>query len=133
MSKTETIQAVYEAFGRGDVPAIISLCADNVDWNNSRVHSSELPWNGDFSGTSRLPAFFAAVGNNLDFSVFNPHTFVASGDDVVVLLHLESTLKKNGRPIVNDAVHAWKVNADGKIASYRHFNDTAMELAAWRA
>jgi ketosteroid isomerase-like protein len=133
MSKTETIKAVYEAFGRRDVPAIVALCASDVDWNNSRVHSNEVPWNGNFSGTARLPGFFAAVGNNLDFTVFNPHTFVEAGDDVIVMLRLESTLKKNGQPLVNDAIHAWKVDGSGKITSYRHYNDTAMELAAWRA
>ena len=133
MSKTDTIKAVYDAFGRGDVPTILQQCASDVDWNNSRVHSNEVPWNGNFSGTAKLPGFFAAVGDNLEFSTFNPHTFVESGDNVIVLLRLESTLKKNGRPLVNDAVHAWKVNGDGKITSYRHYNDTAMELAAWRA
>lgn len=133
MSKSDTIRAVYAAFQRGDIPAILGHCAANVDWDNSRVHSNECPWNGNFSGTSRLPGFFAAVGDNLDFQLFDPHTFVESGDHVVVLLRLESTIKKNGRPLLNDSVHAWKVNADGKITSYRHFNDTAMELAAWRA
>ena len=73
------------------------------------------------------------MGNNLEFSVFNPHTFVESGDNVIVLLRIESTLKRNGRPLANDVVHAWKVNGDGKITSYRHYNDTAMELAAWKA
>jgi ketosteroid isomerase-like protein len=130
-SNTDTIKAVYDAFNRGDIPAIVSLCSDQVDWDNSRVHSNEVPWNGNFSGKSRLPGFFTAVGDNLEFSAFNPHTFVESGDNVIVLLRLESTLKKNGRALKNDAVHAWKVS-DGKIVSYRHYNDTAQELAAWR-
>jgi hypothetical protein len=33
---------------------------------------------------------------------------------------------------VNDAVHAWSFNGSGQVSAYRHYNDTAMELAAWR-
>jgi hypothetical protein len=33
----------------------------------------------------------------------------------------------------NDSVHVWTFNDQGLITGYRHYNDTAMELAAWRA
>lgn len=51
---------------------------------------------------------------------------------VAVNLRIESTVRKNGRPLTNDAVHFWTFNENGQIARYRHFNDTAAELAAWR-
>ena len=54
------------------------------------------------------------------------------GDLVAVHLRIESTLRKNGRSLKNDAVHFWTFNKSGKITRYRHFNDTAAELAAWR-
>ena len=132
MSKTETIRALYDDFGRGDVASILTKLSDNVDWDNSRVHSNEIPWNGNFSGKGRVPAFFAAVGENAQLPVFNPHTFIEGNDHVAVLLHIEGTVTKTGRPFINDAVHVWKFDGDGKVSSYRHFNDTAMELAAWR-
>jgi ketosteroid isomerase-like protein len=132
MSRTETIQAIYEAFGRGDVPAILSHLASDVDWNNSGVASSECPWNGNFSGQGMVGEFFKVVAEQLDFKKFEPQHFIASGEHVVALLHLESIVKRTGKPLVNDVVHVWRFNADGKVASYRHYNDTAMELAAWR-
>ena len=133
MSNTQTIQSLYEAFGRGDVAAILSHLTDNVDWNNSAVASQECPWNGDFSGKAHVPAFFKAVDDNLEFTVFNPHTFVESGNHVAVVLRLESLLKKNGHALKNESVHFWTFNNDGKVSKYRHFNDTAAELTAWRA
>jgi uncharacterized protein len=132
MSNTETIRAIYEAFGRGDVPAILAVLANDVDWNNDRVYSRECPWNGNFQGKAKVPNFFQAVGENLELSVFDPHTFVASGDHVMVMLRVEGSVKKNGQPFVNDAVHAWTFNDRGQVSAYRHYNDTAMELAAWR-
>ncbi len=132
MSHTKTVQTIYEAFGRGDVPTILSHLSDDVDWNNSRVASKECPWNGNFSGRAHVPGFFRAVGDNLDFTIFEPRTFIESGNHVAVLLHLDGQVKKNGRPFVNDAVHVWTFDTHGKVSAYRHYNDTAMELAAWR-
>jgi uncharacterized protein len=132
MTRTETIQTIYEAFGRGDVPAILSRLTDDVDWNNERVASRECPWNGNFAGKGNVPAFFGAVGGALDIRVFEPHTFIEQGDRVAVLLRIESTLRKNGRPVQNDAVHVWTFDGD-KVSGYRHYNDTAAELEAWRA
>ena len=73
MTHTQTVQNVYAAFGRGDVPTIVGLVADDVIWDNSGVQNT-CPWNGNFSGKANLPGFFKAVGDHLDFSVgaFNP-------------------------------------------------------------
>lgn len=133
MTKTETIQALYAAFGRGDVNAILDQLTEDVDWNNSRVHSNEVPWNGNFSGKSRVPAFFGAVADSAELPVFNPHTFIEGPHHVAVLLRIEGRIKKNDQRLANDAVHVWQFDGAGKITSYRHYNDTAMELAAWRA
>ena len=131
MSNTQTIQEIYGAFQRGDVQAILDRVTDDVDFNNDRVASRECPWNGDFSGKANLPGFFQALAQCLDFRVFEPRAFVASGDRVVVELRIESTLKKNGRPLENDVVHVWTFAGD-KVSGYRHYNDTAAELEAWR-
>ena len=132
MSNEQTVKDVYAAFQRGDVAAIVALVADDVDWRNDRVESRECPWNGNFSGTANLPGFFKAVGEHLDISVFDVQAMAASGSLVAVSLRIESTVRKNGRSIKNDSVHVWTFNDSGQITRYRHFNDTAAELAAWR-
>ncbi len=133
MTKTQMIQDLYAAFGRGDVKTILSHLADNVDWDNSRLAARELPWNGNFTGKTQVAGFFKAVGDNLDLPVFNPHTFIEGGNHVAVLLRVEGRIKKNGAGIANDSVQVWTFNSQGQIAAYRHYNDTAMELAAWRS
>jgi ketosteroid isomerase-like protein len=133
MSNEQTVKDVYAAFQRGDVAAIVALVADDVDWRNDRVASSECPWNGDFSGRAKLPGFFKAVAEHLNISVFDVESIAASGSSVAAYLRIQSTVAKNGRPIKNDSVHFWTFNDRGQITRYRHFNDTAAELAAWRA
>ncbi len=135
MSHTQSIQNLYAAFGRGDIATIIGQLDEDVVWNNSGVASKECPWNGNFNGKANVPGFFKAVGENLDFEtgVFEPRTFVESGNTVAVVLRLESTLKKNGKQLKNDSVHIWTLNDKGLVKRYQHFNDTAQELAAWKA
>jgi ketosteroid isomerase-like protein len=133
MSNEQTVRDVYAAFLRADLAAILAHVADDVDWRNDGIESKECPWNGNFSGKANLPGFFKAVGDNLDFSMFDVKAIAASGMFVAAYLRLESTLRKNGRPLKNDSVHFWTFNDIGQIARYRHFNDTAQELAAWRA
>ena len=42
MAQIETVQQIYQAFGRGDVPAILDHLADDVDWECGPV-STDVP------------------------------------------------------------------------------------------
>jgi uncharacterized protein len=132
MSNEQTVKDVYAAFQRQDLSAILAVVTDDVDWRNDGVESRECPWNGNFSGKTNLPGFFKAVGENLDIKVFDVKEIVASGSYVAVHLRVESIVRKTNRPVKNDVMHFWRFDQSGKIASYRHYNDTAAELAAWR-
>jgi len=132
MNNEQTVRDVYAAFQRQDLPAILAVVTDDVDWRNDGVASRECPWNGNFSGKDKLPGFFQAVGDSLDIQVFDVKDAAASGNHVAVHLRIESVVRKNGRRLANDAIHFWTFDTRGKIAGYRHYNDTAAELAAWR-
>lgn len=132
MSNEQTVKDVYAAFQRDDIAAIVARVADDVRWKNDSVASRECPWNGDFSGKANLPGFFRAVAEELDITVFDVRQIMSNESAVAVSLRIESTVRKTGRPLENDAMHLWTFNDRGQIVSYQHFNDTAAELAAWR-
>ena len=64
----KTIAEVYQAFGRGDVAAIIDTVTDDVDWA-AEAASSAAPWYGVRHGKDAVAAFFsepaARYGPNL--------------------------------------------------------------------
>ena len=132
VNHTQTVQRLYGCFQRGDVASIVAQCTENVDWRNDRVASSECPWNGNYSGRKNLPGFFKAVADSLEFSLFEPRTFIEQGNHLCVELSIESTIRKTGKTIKNDALHLWSFDAKGLVTRYRHFNDTAAELSAYR-
>ncbi len=43
MNHVETVQQMYEAFGKGDVPAILAHLASDVEWEYG-VNSTDVPW-----------------------------------------------------------------------------------------
>src|SRR4051794_41749268 len=54
----DTVRGAYEAFGRGDVPAVLAILADDVAW----AVPPPLPQAGDAHGPDEVGAFFHGLG-----------------------------------------------------------------------
>ena len=67
--KLEAVGRLYAAYGRGDVEAVLAEVADDVDWA-AEASSRSVPWYGEFRGKAEVPKFFAAIGSNVDVTVF---------------------------------------------------------------
>jgi ketosteroid isomerase-like protein len=122
--KVKTVQAVYEAFGRGDIPAILDVVADDVDWA-SEPASTIAPWHGLRRGKEALPGFFAAIAETLDVTEFTPLAFAANDTDVMAVIRFGFTVKDTGRSATMDLHHWWRFR-DDKITWYRGTEDTAL-------
>ena len=95
-SKLDTVQAVYAAFGRGDVPAILRVATDDVDWA-SEPESTIAPWHGIRRGTSELPGFFQALDAALEVTEFTPLAFATSDTDVMAVIRFGVTARRPAR------------------------------------
>ena len=47
----KTVQSVYEAFGRGDIPTVLDAVTDDVDWAIGGRRRPDVPWWGPHAGT----------------------------------------------------------------------------------
>jgi uncharacterized protein len=126
-----TVMGIYEAFGRGDLPAILDCLDDDVEWERGAT-SSGVPWLEPGRGKDHVMAFFAAVQEHLDFTRFEP-TGVAVGDGVVVaFLEVEAVVTETGDTIEeHPELHTWWFDDDGKVSAFRHHVDTARHKAAF--
>jgi uncharacterized protein len=129
-SNITLIQSIYAAFGRGDVASIVGKLAPDTRWDFA-VADSDVPWHRPVTGPAGVPDFLAAFAENVALEAFEPRHFIASGDDVVVHIRLAYVVRKTGKPVDENQLHWWTVR-DGRIASLRHFEDTAQVIAAWR-
>jgi ketosteroid isomerase-like protein len=128
MSDNKTIvQALYAAFGRGDVPFILANLDDSVEWV-STCSSDAIPWGGARHGQQGALSYFEAVGGNLDFEVFEPRQFAGDGELVFVRGRTRAKVKSTGRNFDSEWVHVFTL-ADGRVKRFQEFPDTAAILA----
>ena len=121
------VSRFYEALGRGDVPALLSLLDAQVEW----TEAERFPYYG---GTWHGPQ---AVLDNLlvplsgDWDSFSakPHEFIAEVDRVVCLGTYSGTFKKTGRLFSAAFAHVWTVRGD-KLVKFDMHTDTAKVLEA---
>jgi hypothetical protein len=125
------VQAVYEAFGRGDIPAILGMLTPDVAWT-VEGKAGDYPTFGRRQGPDGALKFFQAVADAEEITAFAPRRFHSTDDTVVVEGDISVTLKKNGRSLSYDWVHIFTVR-DGKIAGFRELYDTATVVEAYRA
>ena len=95
----ETARQMYQAFGRGDVRAILDLVTDDVDWSTDAAIAS-APWYGPRHGKDGVAGFFEAVGKTGPVTEFTPLAYASNDDgDVMVFLRYAFTATATGRHV----------------------------------
>jgi hypothetical protein len=119
----KTITQVYEAFGRGDVAAILAEVSDDVDWA-AEAASADAPWYGVRRGRDGVTAFFTEFGSTMEVEEFTPVSIAAHDDDVLTVVRFRARSRGTGKTAAMDLHHFFRFR-DGKIAYYRGTEDTA--------
>ena len=119
----KTITGIYEAFGRGDVAAILDAVTDDVDWA-AEAASSAAPWYGGHHGRDAVAVFFSAFGSAMEVEEFTPVSFAANDTDVLAVVRFRGRSRSTGKAAEMNLHHYFKFR-DGKIAYYRGTEDTA--------
>ena len=131
MSNIQTVQAIYAAFGQGDIPTILGHLGETIEWGYGTLDAG-VPWLEPRRGLAEVPKFFESLGA-LDFQRFQPKTFLESGNVVVALIDLAVVVKASGRSIVEeDEVHIWHFDSQGRVIRFCHRLDTHKHWLALR-
>jgi len=104
--RIDTIENVYEAFGRGDVGFILDQLTDDVDWA-SCPDSDIAPWRGVRS-KDEVPAFFKTLGETLQITEFAPLAFGSNETDVMAVTRWSATAPATGKSATMDIHHWWR-------------------------
>jgi ketosteroid isomerase-like protein len=126
----KVVREIYEAFGRGDLAALLARVSETARWDFA-VAASEVPWHAPATGHVEITGFLTTFAEHVTIHAVEPRRFLPSGADVVVDVRIAYTVKRTGRRVDEDQLVWWTV-ADGKVTRLRHFEDTAQVLAAWR-
>ena len=125
----EIMQEAYAAFGRGDIPAVLSV--QDPDTELEIAGPKDIPWAGRFRGHEGAMKYFGLIEAEAEIDAFEPRTFLAQGDKVVVLGYEKLRSKRTGRSYETHWVHAFTL-VNGKVINFREYCDTAAVAAAFR-
>jgi ketosteroid isomerase-like protein len=128
-----TVGAMYEAFGRGDVPGILAHLADDVaweDWSDNFAQRAGVPHLVPRHGRDDAAGFFGLIGGwtVLGFEVLD---VIGDGRQVAAEIRASFALPDGGR-LADEELHLWTFDDTGRVCRFRHYVDTAKHIAASR-
>jgi ketosteroid isomerase-like protein len=117
----ELVQGGYAAFGRGDINAFLATLDENVDWKTPG--GPDVPTAGQRRGRQAVGEFFRTLSEMVDLEHFEPQTFIADGEYVVVLGADRFKIKGgSGKSVSEPWCHVFTIR-DGKIVAFQEFAD----------
>jgi ketosteroid isomerase-like protein len=135
MGNSATVQGMYEAFGRGEVDAILSCMADDVRWDDwphgNAAQQAGIDYMARRTGRDGVAAFFASLAA-LEFHSFAPTALLEGDGRVAALISVDVTVRATGTRFQDEEVHVWTFGSDGLVTDFRHHIDTAKHMAAAR-
>jgi len=124
----KTVVAAYEAFGRGDVAAILDTVTDDVDWA-AEAAAPTAPWYGVRRGKDAVARFFTDFGSAMEVQEFTPFAYAANDTEVHTVVRMRASARATGRTVEQNLHHYFRFTGD-KISYYRGSEDTAQTVAA---
>jgi ketosteroid isomerase-like protein len=124
VSNVEVLRDLYEAFGRGDIPAVLGAMDPEIEWREAESNPYEpsgTPWIGPDAIVENL---FMKLGAEWEVFTVQPKEFHDAGETVAVEGRYVGTYKSTGKSLDAQFCHVFKVR-DGKVRSFQQFVDTA--------
>jgi ketosteroid isomerase-like protein len=118
MSNVDIVTTAYDAFSRADIPAIIDLLDESVEWTVPMT----LPQGGQFKGKDGAVQFFQGLGAAWESLPLQLEAIGAISDELVVAVVKGSGQLRSGGPASYGAAHVFTVR-EGKITKFREYTD----------
>jgi uncharacterized protein len=125
-SALAVVQEVFRCFAAHDVPGLMALLDENIEWHEPDV---DVPWRGIHRGHDGFMAWLHIIGRELSDLAVQPHEFIATDGTVVVLGHESARVTATGRTYHSDFAFVFRVR-NAKLASFRAYHDTNAMIRA---
>lgn len=127
MSNVETVKAIYEAFGKGDIPFILSCLNESVaweKWDSNTAQNAGVPYMREHDDPNGVMEFFGETAK-LGITGFEVVSIMDGGNKLAVEFVIEAA--RFGK---EEEIHLWTFDEKGKVIGFRHYLDTAKHIAA---
>ena len=128
MSSVQLTRDIYDAFGRGDIPAVLGCFAPDMEWHPAEGHAFRpdgSPWVGR---DEIAEGFFAQIGEAWSTFTVTPRRFHDAGDTVVVEGRYTGVLRESRESIDAQFCHIWTAR-DGKMTTQQYMDTAQLQHA----
>ena len=121
-SNEQRVRSIYDAFARGDIPAVLGTFDSNIVWMeaDSIDYADRNPYRGP---NAILEGVFMRLGQDWNNFRVKIDQVVDDGDTVVTLGRYNASNKSTGIPLDAQFVHVWSLR-DGKVIRFQQYTDT---------
>ncbi|HSB28499.1 MAG TPA: nuclear transport factor 2 family protein [Pyrinomonadaceae bacterium] len=118
----QIVREIYEAFGSGDVPGVLSKFAPDIHWMEAEnfIYADRNPYIGPQAVLEGVFLRFVSEWNNFTVTT---EAVLGVSDQVVTLGSYSGTYKATGKSVQAQMVHVWTI-ADGKAIKFQQHTDT---------
>ena len=129
MSNLNSVQKVYDAFAKGDIPSVLGFLTPDSEW----TEAEGFPYGGTYRGPRAvLEGVFMRLGSEWNGFAAVADEFIDGGDTIVALGKYSGTYKKTGKSFEANFAHVWKLK-DGKAVRFIQYVDTLLVHRALQA
>lgn len=121
MTARETVENLYSSFAAGDVPAVVGLLDDDIEWTEAAGYIYAGTYNGP---DAVLDGVFARLGGEWDGYQAVPSYLVVEDDKAVAIGTYSGRYKATGKDFSARFAHSVTVR-DGKITHFEQVVDSA--------
>lgn len=123
MTNGEIVQGLYDAFAKGDVPAVLGAFDENIEW----TEAEGFMYGGKYTGPGAvLENVFMKLGTEWQGFAAVPNKIVDGGDGNVAAFGTYSgSFSPTGKSVTVPFAHEWELN-DGKVVRFRQHTDTVV-------
>ena len=123
-----TVGSMYEAFGRGDVPFILSQFSSNFALDARS--GARLPYTGMYNAAN-IANYFVGLNDTFETATFDVNSIIGEGNMVAAFGSQSGKARASGKPFAFDWAMYWVFNADGLADKCQIYIDSAAAEAAY--
>jgi ketosteroid isomerase-like protein len=120
----EVARLMYEAFGRGDIPAVLALFEEALEWREAEgnpYRPDGAPWVG---AKTVLTELFGRLAVEWDGFTVTPKTITETATGAVAECRYTGTYKATGRRLDAQVCHVLRIR-QGRLTHFQQYVDTA--------
>jgi len=125
------VKSLYEAFGKGDVPAVLAAMDPAIEWNEAEnfPYADRNPYVGPAAVAEGV---FARLGSEWDGFQVLLEELLDAGETVVARGRYGGVYRRTGRRIHAQFAHVWRLRG-GKLVAFQQHVDTLQVAQAMGA